>query len=59
MCVVVSMRMVQRDWHQMQVTVAHSGLGNDCLRERLNLVRWATQNHRFDAVVVVEVGMRG
>ena len=59
MRVVVSMRMAQGDWHEMEVTVAHSGLSNDCLRERLHLVRWATQNHRFNAVVVVEVGMCG
>lgn len=59
MRVVVSMRMAQGDRHKMEVTVAYSGLGNHCMRERLHLVRWATQNHRFNAVVVVEVGMGG
>lgn len=45
--------------HQMQTAVAHPGLGHHRLGEGLHLGRRAAQDHHFDAVIVIQVGVGG
>ncbi len=51
------MGVAQRNRDEVQIAVADPGLGDLRLGEGLNPIRRPVQQHRFDALIVIEVGV--